>query len=194
MKLHRLLALLAFLPALLLADPDTKSTVEKFVCVLAHLDTEWRAVSASPGARSDLKKYEIELQKSAEAFFAIANAEQKRNPALSEAAGVTGNLTVDSAYIIFVGLEKKQSASEILKAHARKIAILPNIYLGVIVALAPSETRPEGFFSQEEIAALVQSIAEQFGDKIAGPEGINGDNVFAKSGSLTDGFLKALKK
>lgn len=134
MKLPRLLALLALIPSLLFADADSKSTVEKFVSIFAHLDSEWRTVSASPGASSDLKRYEIELQKSAEAFFAIANAEQKTNPDLSEAAGVTGNLIVDSAYIIFVGGEKKQPASAILKAHSQKIAILPNIYLGASCA------------------------------------------------------------
>ena len=194
MKVSRFIALLAFLPSLLLADAGTKSTVEKFVSIFAHLDVEWRAVSASPGSPSDLKKYEIELQKSAEAFFGIANAEQKANPALSEAAGVTGNLIVDSAYVIFTGEEKKQPAGDILKAHARKIAILPNIYLGVITALAPSKTHPDGFLSQDEIEALRQTIAKEFGEKIAGPKSINGDNAFAQAGSLTDGFLKALKK
>jgi len=57
MKLSRFIALLAFAPSLLLADVSTKSIVEKFVGVFAHLDTEWRAVSASHGAPSDLKKY-----------------------------------------------------------------------------------------------------------------------------------------
>ncbi|HTJ79692.1 MAG TPA: hypothetical protein VL357_11915 [Rariglobus sp.] len=183
-----------FIPSLLLADADTKSTVEKFIGAFAHLDTEWRAVSASAGAPSDLKKYEIELQKTAETFFVIANSERKKNPELSEAAGVTGNLIVDSAYVIFTGGEKKQPASDILKAHARKIAFLPNIYLGVITSLAPSKTKPEGFLSQEEIEALRQMIAKEFGAKIAGPKSINGDNGFAQAGSLTDGFMKALKK
>jgi len=194
MNLLRLLALLAFVPSLLLADAGSKSIVEKFINVFAHLDTEWRAVSASPGAPSDLKKYEIELQKSAEALFAIAGAEQRANPALSEAAGVTGNLIVDSAYVIFIGGEKQQPAGDILKAHAQKIAILPNIYLGVITSFAPSKTKPEGFLSQDEIDALRQTIAKEFGEKIAGSKSINGDNAFARSGSLTDGLLKALKK
>jgi hypothetical protein len=194
MKLSRFLALLAVVPSLLLADVGSKSTVEKFIDVFAHLDTEWRAVSASPGAAADVKKYEIELQKSAEVFFAIAGAEQKTNPALSEAAGVTGNLIVDSAYVIFTGSEKKQPAGDILKAHAQKIAILPNIYLGVITGLAPSKTKPEGFLSQEEIESLRHTIAKEFGEKIAGTKSINGDNAFAQAGSLTDGFLNALKK
>lgn len=194
MKLPRLFALLAFIPSLLSADPGSKSTVEEFVSIFAHLDREWRSVSASPGAPSDLKRYEIELQKSAEAFFAIASAEQKKNPDLSEAAGVTGNLIVDAAYVIFVGAEKKQPVSVILKAHSQKIAILPNIYLGAITALAPSKAKPDGYLSQDEIEALREKIAQDFGERIAGDGSINGDNAFAKAASLTDGFLKALKK
>jgi hypothetical protein len=194
MKLSGLLALLMFAPSLLLADADTKHTVDKIVGLLAHLDNEWRAVSASPGVPSDLKRYEIELQKAAEAFGVIANTEQKINPGLSEAAVVTANLIVDSAYVIFAGSERKQPADVILKAHTQKIAILPNIYLGVIISLAPSKTNPEGFLSRDEIEALRQSISSQFGDKIAGTKSINGDNAFAKAASLTDGFLKALKK
>lgn len=194
MKPSGFIALLVFFPSLLLADSSTKSTVDKFVSVFAHLDAEWRAVSASPGASSDLKKYEIELQKSAETFFAIARAEQSKSPALSEAAGVTGNLIVDSAYIIFSGEEKKQPAGDILKAHFQKISILPNIYLGVLTALAPSKTMPDGFLSQDEIDALRQAIAKEFGDKVAGTKSINGDNAFVQAGSLTDSFLKSLKK
>jgi len=194
MKFSRFIVLLAFVPSLLLADAGTKSTVEKFVGVFAHLDTEWRIVSASSGAPSDLKRYEIELQKAAEACGAIANTEQKTNPELSKAAVVTANLIVDSAYVIFDGGERKLSGDTILKAHAKKIAILPNIYLGVITSLAPSKAKPEGFLSQEEIESLRQTIAKEFGEKIAGTKSINGDNAFAMAGSLTDGFMKALKK
>lgn len=182
------------MPSLLLADAETKSTVDKFIGIFGHLDAEWCVVSASSSAASDLKRYEIELQKAAETFFAIANAEQKTNPALSEAAGVTGNLVVDSAYVIFAGGEKQSSAADILKAHAQKIAILPNVYLGVIMAIEPSKAKPEGHLTQEEIDALRQSIAKEFGEKIAGTKSINGDNAFAQAASLTDGFLKALRK
>ena len=194
MTFSRLIALLAFVPSLSLADANTKSAVERLVGVFCHLDAEWRAVSASSGTASDLKRYEIELQKAAEAFFAMANAEQKTNPALAEAAGVTGNLVVDSAYVIFAGGEKRQSAAAILKAHAQKIAMLPNIYLGVIASIGPSKAKPEGLLTQDEIDALRQSIAKEFGEKIAGTKSINGDNAFVQAASLTDGFLKALQK
>ncbi len=194
MKLSRLIALLVFFPSLLLADVSTKDTVEKIVGILGHLDTEWRTVSGSSGSAPDLKRYEIELQKAAEAFFAIANAEQKTNPAFAEAAGVTGNLIVDSAYVIFTAGQKRQTAAAILKAHAQKIAILPNIYLGIIISIGPSKTKPEGFLTQDEIKVLRQSIAKTFGEKIAGTKAINGDNAFAQAASLTDDFLKALQK
>ena len=194
MKPTRLIALFALIPSLSLADAATKSAVEKLVGVLAHLDTEWRAVSSSSGAPTDLRKYENELQKSAEAFLEVAGTERQSNPALSEAVGVTGNLIVDSASIIFSGGERKQAAGDILAAHARKIAVLPNIYLGVITALTPSKAKPDGFLSQEEIKALRQTIAKEFGERIAGPQSINGDTAFARAGSLTDGFLKALQE